>query len=167
MRQQRTLPRRGAREDVILFSIGEFHFGIAAGSVSEIRSTAGLQPFSPPAGHKALARVDYTLERNDVVHFVVNAARHFHLPETHGTRVLVLRNVAAAVLVDATDRMTEISLLHALPLAFTHEERNWYRGLAVLNGNAVPIVNPASFLSKAELAILRSMCEQRQGMVVG
>jgi chemotaxis signal transduction protein len=167
MRQQRTLPRRGAREDVILFSVGGFRFGIAAGAVSEIRSMAGLQGFSPPAAYRMLDKVDHTLERNEVTYFVVNAALHFHLPPTQPLRVLVLRHAPAAVLVDSTDRMTEISVLHALPLAFNQEERNWYRGLAVLNGEAVPVVNSAAFLSKAELAILRSAVEEKQGAVVG
>lgn len=166
MRQQRTLPKKGAREDVILFTVGGFRFAIAASSVSEIRSTAGLQRFSN-SGSKMTAKVDYTLERDGVVHFVVNAARHFHLPAGEPTRVMVLRHAPAAVLVDSTDRITEISMLHALPLAFNREERTWYRGLAVLNEEAVPVVNPAAFLTKNEIASLRSRIEERQGAVVG
>lgn len=166
MRQQRTLPRKGAREDVILFTVGGFRFAIAASSVSEIRSTAGLQRFSN-SGSRVTPKVDYTLERDGVVHFVVNAARHFHLPAGKPTRVMVLRHAPAAVLVDSTDRITEISVLHALPLAFNREERNWYRGLAVLNDEAVPVVNPSAFLTKNEIASLRSRIEERQGVVVG
>ena len=166
MRQQRTLPKKGAREDVILFTVGGYRFAIAAGSVSEIRSTAGLQRFSS-LGSKMTAKVDYTLERDGVVHFVVNAARHFHLPAGEPTRVMVLRHAPAAVLVDSTDRITEISMLHALPLAFNGEERTWYRGLAVLNEEAVPVVNPSAFLSKNEITALRSRIEERQGTVVG
>jgi chemotaxis signal transduction protein len=158
MRQQRTLPRRGAREDVILFTVGGFRFGIAANAVSEIRSMAGLRRFSG-SGQKMPPKIDYTLERDGVTHFVVNGARHFHLPQGEPTRVLVLRQAAAAVLVDSTDRITEISVLHALPLAFNREERNWYRGLAVLNEEAVPVVNPSAFLSKIEITALRSMTD--------
>ena len=166
MRQQRTLPRKGAREDVILFTVGGYRFAIAASSVSEIRSMAGLQRFSNLES-KMPGKVDYTLERDGVVHFVVNAARHFHLPAGEPTRVMVLRHAPAAVLVDSTDRITEISVLHALPLAFNREERNWYRGLAVLNDEAVPVVNPSAFLTKSEIASLRSRIEERQGVVVG
>lgn len=107
-------------------------------------------------------QVEYTLERDGITHFVVNGARHFYLPPGKSTRVLVLRHTPAAVLVDSTDRMMEISMLHALPLAFDHEERQWYRGLAVLNDEAVPVVNPASFLSRNEIAILREAIEKTQ-----
>jgi chemotaxis signal transduction protein len=166
MRQQRTLPQKGAREDVILFTVGGFKFAIAASSVSEIRSTAGLQKFSA-VGSRMTGKVDYTLERDGAVHFVVNVARHFHLPAGGPTRVMVLRHAPAAVLVDSTDRITEISMLHALPLAFNREERTWYRGLAVLNDEAVPVVNPSAFLSKNEIAALRGMTEKMQGAAVG
>lgn len=161
MRQQSTLPRKGTREDVIVFTIGEFRFAIAAGAVSEIRNTAGLQRLRA-TGDKMPVQVEYTLERDGITHFVVNGARHFYLPLGKSTRVLVLRHTPAAVLVDSTDRMMEISTLHALPLAFDHEERQWYRGLAVLNDEAVPVVNPAAFLSRNEIAILRDAIEKTQ-----
>jgi chemotaxis signal transduction protein len=160
MRQQRTLPRKGTREDVIVFTIGEFRFAIAAGAVSEIRNTAGLQRLGV-TGQKMPVQVEYTLERDGITHFVVNGARHFYLPLGKPTRVLVLRHTPAAILVDSTDRMMEISLLHALPLAFNQEERQWYRGLAVMNEEAVPVVNPAAFLSRNEIAILRDTIDAR------
>jgi chemotaxis signal transduction protein len=168
VRPQRVPPRTGARENVILFAVAGFKFAIAAGAVSEIRSMEGLERFSigNPA-HKAAAKVDYTLQRNGVTFFVVNAARHFHLTSAKPSRVLVLRHTAAGVLVDSTDRMAEISLLHSLPMAFSGEERNWYRGLAILNGETVPLVNQAAFLSRGEVAVLRAMLQQTQGVVVG
>ena len=80
MRPQRVLPHKGAGENVILFTVGEFRFAIAAGAVSEIRSMTGLQQFSRDGGGQtAVENVDYTLQRNGVTFFVVNAARHFHL----------------------------------------------------------------------------------------
>lgn len=161
MRQQRTSPRQGTREDVILFTIGEFRFAIAAGAVSEIRNTVGLQRL-PLAGHKTPVQVEYTLERDGITHFVVNGARHFYLPPGKPTRVLVLRHTPAAILVDSTDRIMAISMLHALPLAFSHEERHWYRGLAVMDEEAVPVVNPAAFLSRNEIAILRDAIQKTQ-----
>jgi chemotaxis signal transduction protein len=97
----------------------------------------------------------------------VSAAEHFHLPAGAPTRVMVLRHAPAAVLVDSTDRITEISMLHALPLAFHHEERTWYRGLAVLNDEAVPVINPSAFLTKNEIASLRSMIDKLQGAAAG
>ena len=164
MRPKRALPRRGARESVILFTVGGFKFAIAAGAVSEIRSMEGLQRFFGGTGHKAMAKVVYTLERNGLTHFVLSAAQHFHLPPSKPTRVLILRHATAAVLVDSTDRMTEISVLHALPLAFKGDERTWYRGIAILNGEVVPVVNPSAFLSRGEVAVLRAITEPVRGV---
>jgi hypothetical protein len=59
----------------------------------------------------------------------------------------------------------EITVLHALPAAFTHEERIWYRGLAIVNGAVVPVVNQGAFLSRGELAVLRSGLERLRGVV--
>lgn len=159
---QSPAPLKGARESVILFTVADFKFAIAAGAVNEIRSMEGLERFSPGGSHRALAKVDYTLQRNGVRFFVVNAARHFGLISLHPGRVLVLRNMAVAVLVDSTDRMMEISLLHSLPTAFNAEERNWYRGLAILNGEVLPVINPEAFLAKGEAAVLRALMETQQ-----
>jgi len=159
VRDQRPLPPKGAREDVILFNVGGFRFAIAAGAVSEIRSLEGLQPFAPGSGYMRITKVDFTLERGGVTYFIVDGGRHFHLArleEPSPARVLILRQEAVAVSVDSTDRMVEISMLHALPQAFSGEERSWYRGLAVLNGDVVPVVNHNAFLSKAELVVLKT-----------
>lgn len=164
MRPQRLLPRKGARENVILFTVSGFRFAIAASAVSEIRSMAGLEQLSMKgagAGQKVEAKVEYTLQHHGVTVFVVNAAGHFHLPSSRSSRVLVLRHTATALLVDSTDRMMEISVLHSLPLAFHGEERSWYRGLAILNGETVPVVNPAAFLSRGEVAVLRALIQDR------
>jgi hypothetical protein len=47
-----------------------------------------------------------------------------------------------------------MSRLQALPLAYCREERNWYRGLTVLDQNVVPVVNPHGFLLQEELMLL-------------
>jgi hypothetical protein len=59
----------------------------------------------------------------------------------------------------------EISALHALPPAFTHEERGWYRGLAVMNGAVVPVVNHNAFLSKGDMEIVNAGLERVRGVV--
>ena len=99
-------------------------------------------------------------------YFVVSAAAHFQLPPSRPSRVLILRNAPTAVLVDSTDRILEISALHALPRAFVHEERGWYRGLAVMGGDVVPVVNHNAFLDKAELEVLRAGLERVRGEVM-
>ena len=165
MKQQRALPRPEAHEDVIMFTVGGFRLAIAAGAVREIRGMDGLHPFMLGGISERIAKLTYTLERNGTTYFVVDAARHFQLPPSAPSRVMILRNSATGVLVDSTDRIMEITVLHALPHAFTHEERTWYRGLAVINGSVVPVVNPGGFLSKVELAVLRTGLERVQGVV--
>jgi chemotaxis signal transduction protein len=143
-----------------MFSVGGFNFAIAAGAIKEIRGTQGLHAFTMAGIPSRMDKLKYTLERDGATYFVVDAARHFHLNTSAGTRVLILRDSPTAVLVDSTDRMMEISVLHALPRAFTNEERLWYRGLAVVNDEVVPVVNPASFLSQGEQEVLRAGLER-------
>ena len=164
MREPRPRPKPGSHEGVILFTVGGFKFAIAAGAVKEIRSMDGLREFSLGGIATQIDKLRYTLERGGTTYFVVDAARHFNLAASAPGRVLILRNTSTAVLVDATDRMTDISILHALPRAFTREERTWYRGLAVVGGEVVPVVNPNAFLNKAEQEIVRHGLEQLQGV---
>jgi chemotaxis signal transduction protein len=154
-----------AHEDVIMFAVGGFRFAIAAGAVKEIRGMEGLQAFTLGGISAQIAKLNYTLERAGMTYFVIDAAKHFGLPPSQPSRVMILRNTPTAVLVDATDRIMEISTLHALPRAFTHEERIWYRGLAVVNGAVVPVVNHNAFLNKAELDVLRAGLERVRGVV--
>jgi chemotaxis signal transduction protein len=154
-----------AREDVIVFTVGGYRFAIAAAAVKEIRGLENLHEFSLGGISGQIAKLKHTLERDGKTYFVVDAACHFQLPESRPTRVMVLRNTHAGVLVDSTDRIMEISALLALPQAFRHEERAWYRGLAVLNGAVVPVVNHNAFLDRAELEILRAGLERVRGVV--
>ncbi|MBZ5506495.1 MAG: chemotaxis protein CheW [Acidobacteriia bacterium] len=165
LKQTRSQPPQAAREDVIVFAVGGFKLAIAASVVKEIRGMEDLHAFALGGISAQISKLKYTLERNGTTYFVVDAAQHFLLPESHGARVMVLRNVPTGVLVDSTDRIMEISSLHALPRAFTHEERGWYRGLAVVNGAVVPVVNHNAFLNKTELEILRAGLERVRGVV--
>jgi chemotaxis signal transduction protein len=163
-KQLRPQPQ-AAREDVIVFAVSGFKLAIAAGAVKEIRGMEDLHPFTLGGISAQIAKLKYTLERNGATYFVVDAAQHFQLQALHPSRVLVLRNMPTGVLVDSTDRIMEISALHALPPAFTHEERGWYRGLAVVNGQVVPVVNHGAFLDRAELETLRTGLERVRGVV--
>jgi chemotaxis signal transduction protein len=148
---------------VILFRVGGFNFAIAAGAVKEIRGLEGLNAFALGGTVAQLEKLKYTMERGGTTYFVIDAARHFELKTSTPGRVLILRNLAAAVLVDSTDRMMEISALHALPRAFTREERAWYRGLALIDGEVVPVVNPGAFLNEGEQEVLRAGLERLRG----
>lgn len=156
---------KAAREDVIVFAVSGYKLAIAAGAVKEIRGMEGLHPFTLGGISAQIAKLKYTLERNGSTYFVIDAAQHFRLPASNVSRVMVLRNMPTAVLVDSTDRIMEISALHALPPAFTHEERAWYRGLAVVNEQVVPIVNHSAFLNRPELEIVRAGLERVRGVV--
>ena len=164
LKQLRQQPQ-AAREDVIVFAVGGYKLAIAAGAVKEIRGMDDLHAFTLGGISARIAKLQYTLERNGTTYFVVDAAQHFQLPASKASRVLVLRNTPTGVLVDSTDRIMEISALHGLPPAFTHEERGWYRGLAVVNGLVVPVVNHNAFLNRSELEILRAGLERVRGVV--
>jgi chemotaxis signal transduction protein len=145
---------------VILFRVGESTFAIAASAVDEIRNTQGIKP-APDAELATGGTVRHTLVRNGRKYFVVDATAHFQMLPARATRLLVLRDAAVAVLVGDIDRMTELGeAIHVLPRAFRGAERNWYRGLAVLEYGGVvqvvPVVNPESLLGKADMQPCRS-----------
>jgi chemotaxis signal transduction protein len=162
MRPARDKKTRSSRrsEPVILFTVGATRFAIAANAVDEIRNMDGLQP-APPARHPKLAKIKHLLEREHKMYFVVDANLHYHMFPSKHARVLVLRDSVVAVLVDNIERMAEITLLHPLPHAFTGEERGWYRGLVVLDEQVVPVVSPASFLSKAEHSLMSAALTEK------
>ena len=167
MRKQPAAPAPRAQEGVILFTVAGYKFAIAAAAVKEIRSMEGMHPFTLGGISTRLGKLKYTLERDGTTYFVVEANAHFYLPASTPGRVLVLRNLSTALLVDSTDRMTEISALHALPRAFKRDEREWYRGLAVVGGQVIPVVNAGAFLSKDEQEILNAGLERVRGVAVG
>lgn len=158
MRSSRTNRKPAAtHHDVILFSVGGRVFGIAAGAVDEIRNLDGLTPFRASFSAR-LAKVKHTLVRAnkdpEQTYFVVDTAAHFRIAHAQPSRLMVLRGVNAVLLVDGIDRMAQLAAIHPLPLAFTGEERRWYRGIAVHGKNVIPVVNEESFLSRAEAATL-------------
>lgn len=165
MRTARTSRKPAATQhDVILFSVNKTTFAIAAGAVDEIRNLDGLTPFQPSFTAR-LAKVKHTLVREnkdpDQTYFVVDSAAHLRLKASTPARLMVLRGVKAAVLVDAIDRMTQIAAVHPLPRAFQGEERHWYRGLAIVEGRVVPLVNENSFLSRSEVTVLAAQKQAR------
>jgi hypothetical protein len=58
------------------------------------------------------------------------------------------------VSVDGIEGMRDVHSIQALPTAFSGEEREWYRGLALIKGKVVPVVRPEAFLSKAQTTLL-------------
>ncbi len=153
-------------EPVILFGVGDHMFAIAATAVEEIRNTEGLKS-AGVSGDLRVPKVKFRLTRDGRTYYVVDGNQYFRELPAQATRVLVLRNSRAAVLVSHIDRMTEIGNVLPLPHAFRGEERTWYRGVTVLDPTGelptvVPVVRPESFLTAAELQMLESG-EPRKG----
>lgn len=162
-RQVPPVLQQESREGVIIFFVAGHKFLISASAVKEIRGTEGMTPFTMAGVLRRLEKLQYTLERQGVTYFVIDAARHFSLPASRPSRLLVFRNSPVAVLADSTDRMVEISGIHALPEAFSHEEREWYRGLAMVGQELAPVVNPSAFLTPLEQEVLRDELERLRG----
>ena len=163
-------PRRGKNsEQAILFNAGHRTFAIAAESVQEIRSTDSLGGSAIELDQTDVPKVKHLVERAGRNYFIVNACTHFGLRLTRPTLVLILRQIRAAVLVDGIERMEELSAIHALPKAFRGEERNWYRGLAYIEDNVIPVVSPSGFLTAAEFETLDAAAKavQFEGVAEG
>lgn len=143
--------RAAAREGVIVFTVCNYTFAIAASAVQEVRSADSLAGSAIELTNSGLAKVQHFVEHYHRTYFVVNAAAHFGLARTRPTIILILRDSPVALLADRIENMTDISGVLPLPRAFAGDERQWYRGLAYVLKRIVPVVNPAGFLTVDEL----------------
>ena len=158
-------PRRGRHsETVVLFIVANQMFAVAADSVHEIRSTDSIAGAANEIDNPELPKVRHTLDRSGRTYYVVNAGMHFGLPVSRPALVLILRQFRAALLVDRIDRMAEIPGVYPLPLAFTGDERGWYRGLAYLDDTVIPVVEPRGLLTPQDFQRLdRAHREAQRG----
>ena len=141
-------------EQIILFRVSGQLFAVSSASVQEVRSVDSLSGAASEINLPSLRKVRHVLRRGDKVLYVINAAAHFGLPASSAGLVFVLRKTRTALLVDGMDKMATMTRLQALPLAYCHEERQWYRGLTALDQNVIPVVNPEGFLTADEFALL-------------
>jgi chemotaxis signal transduction protein len=141
-------------EQIILFRASNQIFAISSASVQEVRSVDSLSGSAVEINEISLAKVRHAIRRNDRNLYVVNAPLHFGLRPTPSALIFLLRKSRVALLVDGIEKMTTMTRLQALPGAFCHEERVWYRGVTVLDQNVIPVVNPAGFLTAEELSLL-------------
>jgi chemotaxis signal transduction protein len=161
---------RGRRpEQVILFLVSGQTFAIAADAVKEIRSTDSLAGAAKELENSEIPKVRHAIERGHRLCYVVNGCVHFHLPVSRPSLALLLRQFRVAFLVDSVDRIAEIPAVYALPLAFSGEERSWYRGLAYIEDHVVPVVQPGGFLTRDEFEQLDRLVprEAAQPLVEG
>ncbi|HTU34652.1 MAG TPA: hypothetical protein VMF66_12690 [Candidatus Acidoferrum sp.] len=138
-------------EQVIFFVVSGQTFAIAADAVKEIRSTDGLAGAAVECETPEVPKVHHFVERAHRPYYIVNGCEHFHLPVTRPSLALVLRQFRVALLVDSVERIGEIPAVYPLPLAFSGEERIWYRGLAYVEDRITPVIQPAGFLSREQL----------------
>ncbi|HWZ97200.1 MAG TPA: chemotaxis protein CheW [Candidatus Dormibacteraeota bacterium] len=141
-------------EQIILFRVGGQLFAISSASVQEVRSVDSLTGMSQEIPSTSVRKVRHTVRRGDSNHFIVNGTVHFGLQAAAASLVFFLRHTPTALLIDGIEKMTTMTYLQALPQAFCHEEREWYRGLTALDQTVVPVVRPEGFLSVEELTLL-------------
>jgi chemotaxis signal transduction protein len=141
-------------EQIILFRCSNEIFAISSASVQEVRSVDSLAGAETDVTESSVAKVRHALRRGDKNIYVVNGALHFGLRPSPPSLIFLLRNLRIALLIDGIEKMTTMTRLQALPAAYCHEERAWYRGLTVLEQSVVPVVNPQGFLLQEELMLL-------------
>jgi chemotaxis signal transduction protein len=152
---QKSKPLR--TEQIILFRSSNQIFAISSASVQEVRSVDSLAGAAVEINENSLDKVRHAIRRGDRNLYVVNAAIHFGLRPTPAALIFLIRKSRVALLIDGIEKMTTMTRLQALPGAFCHEEREWYRGLTVLDQNVIPVVNPFGFLTTEEIFLLDSV----------
>lgn len=141
-------------EQIILFRVSGQIFAVSSASVQEVRGIDSLTGAAQEIAHPDFPKVKYYFKRGDNSLYVVSAAMHFGLPPAPPALVFVLRRTRTALLIDGIEKMTSMTRLQALPLAFCHEERGWYRGVTALDQVVVPVVKPEGFLTPEDLFVL-------------
>jgi chemotaxis signal transduction protein len=147
----------GRTEQIILFRCSTQVFAISSASVQEVRSVDTLAGSPVEIDEPSLPKVRHMFRRGEQNLYVVNGAVHFGLRPSPASLIFLLRRSRTALLIDGIEKMTSMSRLQALPAAFCHEERVWYRGLTVLDQNVIPVVTPEGFLTTDELFLLDAL----------
>jgi chemotaxis signal transduction protein len=148
--------RQARTEQIILFRVSGQIFAISSAAVQEVRSVDNIAGMARELPESNLRKVRHSIRRGDRTQYIVNAALHFGLQPQPASLVFFLRRTRTALLIDGIEKMTTMSRLQSLSLAFQGEERNWYRGLTTLDQAVVPVVHPEGFLSLEELTILEA-----------
>jgi chemotaxis signal transduction protein len=144
-------------EQIILFRSSTQVFAISSASVQEVRSVDSLAGSPMEIEEPSVPKVRHVFRRGEQNLYVVNGAVHFGLRPSPASLIFLLRRARTALLIDGIEKMTTMTRLQALPAAFCHEERVWYRGLTVLDQSVIPVVNPEGFLTTDELFLLDAL----------
>jgi chemotaxis signal transduction protein len=148
-------------EQIILFRVSGQLFAVSSASVKEVRSVDTLAGAAKEIAQAGLRKVRHIVQRGEHSLYVVNGAMHFGLPPFAPALVFVLRHTRTALLVDGIEKMTTMTRLQALPQAFCHDERDWYRGVTAIDQTVVPVVKPEGFLTPDELFLLDSSLQPK------
>jgi len=144
-------------EQIILFRCSTQVFAISSASVQEVRSVNSLAGSPMEIDEPSLPKVRHMFRRGEQNLYVVNGAVHFGLRPSPASLIFLLRRARTALLIDGIEKMTTMTRLQALPAAFCHEERVWYRGLTVLDQSVIPVVSHEGFLTADELFLLDAL----------
>jgi chemotaxis signal transduction protein len=144
-------------EQIILFRCSTQVFAISSASVQEVRSVDSLAGSPMEIDEPSLPKVRHVFRRGEQNLYVVNGAVHFGLRPSPASLIFLLRRSRTALLIDGIEKMTTMTRLQALPAAFCHEERLWYRGLTVLDQSVIPVASPEGFLTSDELFLLDAL----------
>lgn len=143
-------------EQIILFRVSGHVFAISSASVQEVRSVDNIAGMARELPDSPLPKVRHSVQRGDRTQYIVNGALHFGLPPQPASLLFFLRRTRTALLIDGIEKMTTMSRLQALSLAFQGDERFWYRGLTTIDQAVIPVIQPEGFLSLQELSLLES-----------
>jgi len=149
-------PRHARTEQIILFRVSGQTFAISSAAVQEVRSVDNIAGMARDLPESTVHKVRHSIRRGERTLYIVNAAAHFGLQPQPASLVFFLRRTRTALLVDGIEKMTTMTRLQALSLAFQGEERSWYRGLTALDQTVIPVVQPEGFLSLEELTLLEA-----------
>jgi chemotaxis protein histidine kinase CheA len=150
---QRPEPRPAPRgEPLILCNVGPHTIAISAQTVEEIREIRDARAFAVAGVNK----VRLTFKWEGKRYFIVDAGMHLGVSASGPKRLLLLRDAVLGLSVDAIAGMEEVLAVQKVPRAFQGAERSWYRGLAVVGTQAVPVINPETLLTQVEWVALRS-----------
>src|SRR5215470_519416 len=152
----KTLAHQPRTEQIILFRVSGQIFAISSASVQEVRSVDNIAAAAQDLPDSTIRKVRHSIRRGDRTLYIVNGALHFGLQPQPASLVFFLRRTRTALLIDGIEKMTTMTRLQALSLAFQGEERNWYRGLTTIDQTVVPVVQPEGFLSLSELTLLEA-----------
>lgn len=108
---------------VILFTAGGVRFAVEAGQVEEIRDREDRNAIRPLRGPEL---IDFALQVG--------------LGAGTLERFVVLKPGECALGVSGVERMTSLPKAVPLPAIFRGAERQWYRGLLLLENEVVPLI---------------------------